>query len=384
MVSRRSFLTTTAGALAALGLGRHSEAEETFVDEQTGHRVRILAGGSASGLYFHQNCFTAGGDKMVYRAPTPEGGQSFVLDFASGESRQLTREPGGTNSEVVGARSRRLYYRAGNAIKSISVDAGEAQTVCELPGNLTAYPFALSADEKTLASGYVEGGEEIAKLPRGEMFVKMFDAKLRNVIYTIDIQTGRYEEVYEENTWLGHFQFSPTDPNTLMFCHEGPWERLDRIWLLDMTKRESRLVFKRRREGEIAGHEFWHPDGTRVWFDLRHRADGEFALANVELATGGLTAYPLKAEEWCVHYNIEPKGTWLCGDGGRDGPWIYRFDPQPDGTAQVTKLCSMAGHDYVRREPNVHVTPDAQWVVFTANMAGPTEVRAVSAEPEDG
>jgi len=378
MMSRRGFLAASAGALAGLGFARSGAAGEDFVDEQTGHRVRILARGSASGLYFHQNCFTAEGDKLVYRGPTPEGGQSFVLDFASGESRQLTHEPGGMHSEVLGARTRTLFYRAGSSIKSVHVDTGEARTVCELPGNLSSYPLTLSADERTLASGYVEGGEEIAKLPRGEMFVRMFEAKLRNVIYTIGVEAGRYEEVYEEPAWLGHFQFSPTDPNTLMFCHEGPWERLARIWLLDLSKRESRLVFRRRREGEIAGHEFWHPDGTRVWFDLRHRGDGELALANVELATGALTAYPLKPEEWCYHYNIEPRGAWLCGDGGPDGPWIYRFDPEPDGAARVTKLCSMAGHDYARWEPNVHVTPDGQWGVFTTNMSGGTEVRAVS------
>ena len=259
------------------------------------------------------------------------------------------------------------------------MDAGEARTVCELPGALTGYLLTLRRDEEMLASGHLEGGEEIVKRPPGERFVKLFEARLRNVIYTIDLETGRYEEVHEENEWLGHFQFSPTDPNTLMFCHEGPWERLDRIWLLDLSTRETRLVYKRRREGEIAGHEFWHPDGTRVWFDLRRRADGEFALANVHLATDALTAYPLKPEEWCYHYNVEPQGRWLCGDGGPDGPWIYRFDPQPDATVRVTKLCSLAGHDYSRWEPSVHVTPDGNWVVFTTNMAGTTEVRAVSA-----
>ena len=379
MVSRRGFLSAAAGALAGLGLGRMGEMGETFVDGQTGRRVWIMARGSASGLYFHQNCFTAAGDLMVYRGPTPEGGQSFVLDLATGGSRQLTHEPGGMHSEVLAAKTRRLYYRAGDAIRCVHLDAGVTRTVGEVPAGLSAYLLTLSADERTLASGYVQGGEEIAKLPRGESFVRMFDAKLRNVIYTLDIASGRYEEVYEENAWLGHFQFSPTDPNTLMFCHEGPWERLDRIWLLDLRTRANRLAFPRRREGEIAGHEFWHPDGTRIWFDLRHRADGEFALANVDLATGALTAYPLKREEWSYHYNVEPQGQWLCGDGGPDGPWIYRFDPRPDGSVAVTKLCSMAGHDYARWEPNVHVTPDARWVVFTTNMTGSTEVRAVEA-----
>ncbi len=379
MTSRRQFLATAGGALAGLGLWRPARAEETLTDEQTGRSVRVIARGSAAGLYFHQNCFTAQGDQMVYRAPTSQGGQSFLFDFASGESRQLTHEPGGMHSEVLAARTRRLYYRTGDTIRCVHLDSGVTRTVGELPGHLSAYLLTLSCDERVLASGYMEGGEEFAKLPRGEGFVKKYQAKLRNAIYTMDIASGSYQEVYEENTWLGHFQFSPTDPATLMFCHEGPWEWLDRVWLLDLDTRGHRLVFKRRREGEMAGHEFWHPDGTRVWFDLRHRADGQFALAYVDLATGELTAYPLKPEEWCYHYNIEPRAQWLCGDGGEAGPWIYRFDPQPDGTVAVTKLCSLAGHDYSRWEPCVHVTPDGKWVIFTTNMTGTTEVRAVEA-----
>ena len=383
-MDRRQFVAGAAAFVGGMSRAAPQAFADSYVDGRTGHRVWVLARGSASGLYFHQNPFTASGEKMVYRAPTPEGAQAFVFDFRTQTSCQLTREPGGTGSEIVGARTRRLYYRAGLAIKSVHLDTLDVRHLCDLPGDLSAYPYALSPDERTLASGYVEGGEEIAKLPRGEMFVRMFDAKLRNVIYTIDIETGRYQEIYEENTWLGHFQYSPAGPNTLMFCHEGPWERLDRIWLLDVAKRESRLVYRRRREGEIAGHEFWHPDGRRVWFDLRHRADREFALANVNLATGELTAYPLKPEEWSVHYNIEPRGRWLCGDGGEEGPWIYLFTPQGDGTVKVTRLCSLEGHSYPRREPNVHVTPDRKWVVFTTNMAGETQVRAVSVSAEEG
>jgi oligogalacturonide lyase len=32
--------------------------------------------------------------------------------------------------------------------------------------------------------------------------------------------------------WLNHVQFSPTDPTLMMFCHEGPWHKVDRIWTI--------------------------------------------------------------------------------------------------------------------------------------------------------
>ena len=340
-----------------------------------------LVPGNSSGFYFHQNALTAFGDKFVYRAPTPMGGQYFVRDFRTKRSYQLSHDELPNGSAIVGPRTRTLYYGRRRSIRALHIDTLESREICELPSDLPGYSFALSADEKTLASGYYEGGAEIAALPRNEMFVSMFDARLRNVIFTIDIETGRFEEVYAENAWLGHFQFSPADPNTLMFCHEGPWERLDRVWLLDMTTREPRLVYKRKHPGEIAGHEFWGPDGKSVWFDLRNRQTGTFALANTELATGETTVYPLEPEQWSVHYNIGRRGDILCGDGGGMGPWIYRYEPRPDGSMGVSKLCSLEGHDYAAREPNVHMTRDSEWVLFTSNMQGENRVYAVGTRP---
>lgn len=51
-----------------------------------------------------------------------------------------------------------------------------------------------------------------------------------------------------------------------MFCHEGPWHEVDRIWTLDVEKRDSpRLIHKRTVYREIAGHEWWGPDGKYIY-----------------------------------------------------------------------------------------------------------------------
>ena len=45
-----------------------------------------------------------------------------------------------------------------------------------------------------------------------------------------------------DTNWLNHLQFSPTDPNLLMYCHEGHWQLVDRIWTIDglpLTRPES-------------------------------------------------------------------------------------------------------------------------------------------------
>jgi len=55
---------------------------------------------------------------------------------------------------------------------------------------------------------------------------------------------------------------------------------------------------------------------------------------------------------------------------------------QPDGTLAREKLADMSRHNYVTGkggvEPNVHITPDKKWVVFTGQFeAGQRHVYAV-------
>ena len=95
-----------------------------------------------------------------------------------------------------------------------------------------------------------------------------------------------------------------------------------------------------------------------------------------------------------MHFQVSPDGSFFAGDGGdeemvahaKDGKWLYLFRPQaiPDvagisapnsehlvhpGTLQSEKLVDMRNHDY-RLEPNIHITPDLEWIVFRSNMHG--------------
>jgi len=62
--------------------------------------------------------------------------------------------------------------------------------------------------------------------------------------------------------------------------------------------------------------------------------------------------------------------------------WINLFRVQPNGTVTREKLFNMSRHNYGTGrggvEPNVHITPDKKWVVFTGQFApGQRHVYAV-------
>jgi oligogalacturonide lyase len=188
---------------------------------------------------------------------------------------------------------------------------------------------------------------------------------------------------------LNHPQFSPADPNLLLYCHEGTWHEVDRIWTIRTDGSAQRLMHARTMDMEIAGHEFWSLDGKTVWFDLQMPRGKDFWLAGVNMETGKETRYHLDRNWWSIHFNVSRDGKLFAGDGGDsgqvaqapDGMWINLFRPRPDGTLAREKLVNMKKHNYVTGlggiEPNVTITPDNKWVVFRSNMFGPVQVFAV-------
>jgi oligogalacturonide lyase len=222
-------------------------------------------------------------------------------------------------------------------------------------------------------------------------------ARIPMVLFVADLRTGEVRTVLKSTDWLNHLLFSPSDPNLLMFCHEGPWHKVDRIWTIHTDSRGLRKIHTRTMAMEIAGHEFWSADGTTIWYDLQTPRGEVFWLAGYNLATGERRWHHLERNEWSIHFNASRDGHMFAGDGGdegqvahaADGKWLYLFRPEltenrgiadagfvRPGVLRAERLVNMSKHDY-RLEPNVSFTPDGKRVVFRSNMFGPTYVFAV-------
>jgi oligogalacturonide lyase len=352
--------------------------------EPTGHRVvRLTGDAGGSSFYFHQNAYTATGDKIVI---STRGGLS-TIDLKTRKIEQVME--GRAGNVVVGKKTRQVFYTRGGTVYATHLDTHETRKIATLPEEWRGGSgLAVNADETVLAGSAndtkgkavpKEGGTPGAR----SRLESTWAAGRPMVLYTIQIKTGAVKKVHAGNDWFNHVQFSPTDPTLLMFCHEGPWHKLDRIWTIRTDGTGLTKIHARKMEMEIAGHEFFGADGKTIWYDLQTPKSKVFWLAGHVLATGKKVQYKVAREHWSVHFNVSPDGTLFAGDGGGpnsvaapgNGQWIYLFTPEKD-TLKAEKLVDLSKHNY-RLEPNVTFTPDGKWVVFRSNMHGPTHVYAV-------
>jgi oligogalacturonide lyase len=350
--------------------------------EATGHRVvRLTPDSGGSSFYFHQNAYTASGDKLLIS--TRDG--LATIDLRTRKIDLVVE--GRAGNVVVGKKTRQVFYTRGGTIQATHLDTHATRKIATLPADWRGGSgLAVNADETLLAGSAVDSKGKAVPKPGGAGGGRLegrWAQGLPMVLYTVGIESGEVKKIHEGTDWFNHVQFSPTDPGLVMFCHEGPWHKLDRIWTIRTDGTKLTKMHTRAMDMEIAGHEFFSADGKTIWFDLQTPKSKVFWLAGVVLETGRTIRYKLAREHWSVHFNQSHDGKLFAGDGGGpssvaapgNGQWIYLFTPEKD-ELKVEKLVDLSRHDY-RLEPNVTFTPDNKWIVFRANLHGRSHVYAV-------
>ncbi|WP_202980678.1 oligogalacturonate lyase family protein [Alteromonas sp. RKMC-009] len=433
-------LLTAAVALMAGALSPAVNAEDipkSWIDKDTGHRViRLSEEPGSRSLYFHQNAYSADGNSMVISVDNPRG--IAVVNLKDGTVKRLFEDPD-AGILFMGPASRDVYVTriegAGSGevvaknelqqpteVLAINIDNGRVRHVATVPRGKI---HSINKDESLLIGAFAEREYSIESGPRHARFEARYEAtgkdgkpltfaeakevrinerleaRIPMEMFVVDTQTGEQRTIHKATDWLNHIQFSPADPDKIMFCHEGPWHKVDRIWTMNVDGSHIQKMHTRSMNMEIAGHEFFDHSGSRIFYDLQTPRGEVFWLASVDLSSGERIWRHMPRDYWSVHFNISPDGKLFAGDGGdeemvaraKDGKWIYLFRDEPindvagisapdaaslikPATLQAERLVNMADHDY-RLEPNVTFTPDNKWVVFRSNMHGPVHVYAV-------
>ena len=414
---------------------------KTWVDADTGHRVwRLTDEPGSSAFYFNVNAYSPDKRFMIYTAP--DG--IHTLDMSSRKTRLLVPNPPppphadkdpmsrfryANHTVVVGHKTDSIFFTRTDpatdrqVVYKADMISGEVTKLAMLPPRATI--ATINADETLGAGVYTEhesdaaqeygrnstrakdpGSRDRAPLfqpeDKGAMMERRLASRIPVVLFTVELNGGKVHELLHSTDWVNHLLFSPIDPTLLMYCHEGPWQKVDRIWTIRTDGTHNTLMHKRTMLMEIAGHEFWGIDGETVWYDWQYPKGEDFFLAGINLPNNRRVAYHMQRNEWSIHFNVNDGATLFTGDGGDpgqvahapDGEWIYLFHPQwitggegaldepgfiHPGVFHAEKLVNMKHHNY-RLEPNVRFSPDSKLVLFTSNMFGPSYVFAVETE----
>lgn len=414
-VSRAALAALTLVALAT-AVAPAASATAAWKDATTGQRiVRVDDSPGNYGLYFNYNPFTPQGDLMIYL--TAEGVR--VADTKTWETRLVLK--GGVDRLLfTGPKSRSAYYTLRDAaveeggpfsVWSVDIDTGKTRKIADLPGGRV---MAINADETLLAgvretappppeiaaqgkrdpltgsphySGTGPDGKPLSfAAAKGKWMAARLAARVPMEMYSVAIATGERKTIHRATDWLNHLKFSPTDPTLLMFCHEGPWHEVDRIWTIRIDGTQLTKIHTRTMAGEIAGHEFWGRDGQTVWYDLQTPRGGVTWLTGRNLLTGEQWRYEVARDQASYHFMQSPDGRMFSGDGGNAGKWIsllkpvVREKPQPGlitpGRLESIRVADLSKHDYTL-EPNQHFTPDGKWLVYRSNLEGKPAIYAV-------
>ena len=405
---------------------RH-EMRTDWIDASTGHRVVQLSTepGSES-LYFNLNPFTPDGKRMVI---TSSNGIALV-DLQTRVVEKIVE--GRVHIIMVGHKTGKIYFGetkiengvTNRFVGTIDPNTKAVQRILQLKRGQEI--STVNADETLLGGTFTErsdwstndfftGGpnrhndiqsQDIARGKKGTMMEERLAKHYPMELFFYNIATGETKSFNRCTDWLGHLQFSPTEPTLLMFCHEGPWHKVDRIWTIRTDGTDLKLVHQRTMIMEIAGHEFFSNDGQTIWYDLQTPRGENFWVAGYEIATGKRTWYHLQRNEWGVHFNVSPDGKLFSSDGGDDkmvahadnGKWLYLFRPEliedrsagnvetknlvQTGVFHSEKLINMTKHDYAL-EPNGMFSPNMKWLIFRSNMSGANQAYAVELEKMD-
>ncbi|HEY7088044.1 MAG TPA: oligogalacturonate lyase family protein [Tepidisphaeraceae bacterium] len=409
--------------LAQQALGQTDPPKE-WIDPDTGHKViRLSTEPGSQSLYFHENAYSLDGQKLVFTIPPQRRGAEVpdapaTIYSVNLKTRQVERVAQGRILQA-GRKTNEVFYTRDGVVYAADLNSFQEREVVKIPEGRQVR--CINCDEALLA-GTLDATDPTGAttrpatrpiLPQTQrMFPGRTDltpeerasaAKEDNLsrrlanagsqaLFTLNIATGEMKTFGYAYAWLNHLQFSPTDPSLLMFCHEGTWHEVDRIWTVRTDGSDLQLRHKREMDMEIAGHEFWGHDGKWIWYDLQTPRSQVFWIAGLNIETGERRRYHLERDWWSIHFNVSHDGKMFCGDGGdpgqvafaKDGQWINLFRVQPDGTLSREKLVNMSKQNYGRNpgllEPNVTFTPDDKWIVFRSNMFGPSQVLAVAVD----
>jgi oligogalacturonide lyase len=349
-------------------------------DRASGRTVWRLTGRQAvnHGPYFYNPPVTPDGRRIVFGSDRTGAEQLFMVEWPSGSIIQLTngREVCAHNA-VLAPRGAEVYCFDGPELHAVALASFKARFLACLPeGQALASSPAISSDGQLLVYCCFQR-PDVGGLAGWEAFAPTFAARPRTEIWVAPIDGSGATLVHAEDRWLGHPQFRPGDNNTIMYCHEGPWDQVERIWALAVDGAGAPRPLRPQKVGaELVGHEYFTRDGsTLVYAWCPGGGDGGKVPARsvraLDLATGQERV--IFEGRRVNHFTSNADNSLIVAD--TDDPAdqnLYLIDART-GSAQLLCACRSSQKTYrSTQDANPHpcFSWDGKFVFFNSDELG--------------
>jgi oligogalacturonide lyase len=351
----------------------------TIEDLHTGIAIRQLTNykGHSHHLYFTNPGWYDGGRRLLFGSDRGNRTNLFSIELASGEITQLTdldQPPPPAETSFLFASLNRarpeVYFWHGRDLVALQLETLEERRIYRAPDNFLTNMTNVTADGKYLCTGIYEDLSDRFKVDLLHGYVgfrEYWAAMPRSQVIRVDVDTGQAEFVFEENYWIGHVNTSPTLPNILTYCHEGPWQEVDnRIWGLDMSTGKTWKI-RASSAGERVGHEYWMADGEQIGYH-GHTSDNQPFYGSVRYDDTGRIEAPFPADS--THFHSNDLGM-IVGDGTRRAPrlLLWRFR---DGAFDGPRVVAHHRGSFQVQITHVHprFSPDGRQILYVSDDSG--------------
>jgi hypothetical protein len=353
----------------------HSPLFTPYTNPETGVTIYILTHKVApvqEGFYFVNERMSADERYLWFYCAFPPSGTAgqgrtlSVVDFQAGEVRHFPETQFNHASPVVDA-SGQIFWCMGETIWRRGPGAkDEVMRVNSLPKDLIGNRMVHRlATHLTLSAN-------------GKEFFVDAEVGLQYIFGSLPVDGGDFQFWHRFDRNYNHAQFSPTDPDLVLFAQENHPDQLtglrfgieDRLWIIRRGGQPRPLLPTPTR----LTHEWWDPDSRHAWC-----IKGREGVWRIDVETAEVEQIPWVGGTW--HSHSSKDGMYLIGDAN---PTFYRGCPSTVNflnrhTRREVQLVSnpempnYAGANY-HIDPHPRFTCNEQYVTFTTTIRGEVDL----------
>ncbi|GAB4569029.1 MAG: oligogalacturonate lyase family protein [Anaerolineae bacterium] len=347
-------------------------------DPMTGITVRQLTNykGHSHHLYFTNPGWYDDGRRLLFGSDRNNQTSLFSIDLETGEILQLTDRPlppppAETSFlfTCVNPRQPEAYYWCGPELYAIDLHSLDERLIYRAPDGFLVNILNCTADGNFVCTGLYEDLSDRfpVDLLHGYVgFREYWQARPLSRVIKIAVDGSGAETVWEERSWIGHVNTSPTQPHLLTFCHEGPWHLVDnRIWGLNLETGEVWKI-RPREADETVGHEYWLADGIHIGYHGRRGDRHVFGIIRYDNTERREAAFAAHSTHF--HSNDE---RLIVGDGTRDRPYLLLWRWVGEEIEGPRVVCVHRSSFHIQ-QTHVHprFSPDGSYILFTSDHTG--------------